>query len=74
MTALLIKNMPPDIHERLRHQAERHHRSMNREILAILDEQLDGVSFETPPPAAKTLRRISGEMVVKTVREIREHA
>lgn len=73
MAALLIKSIPPEIHQRLRLQAERHHRSMNREVLAILEERLEILPAAALPPPIKPLRPISGETIVKIVRRMREH-
>jgi hypothetical protein len=72
MSALLIKSIPPEIHQRLRLQAERHHRSMNREVLAILEERLEAPLAMDLPPPIKPLRPISGESIVKIVRRMRE--
>lgn len=73
MSALLIKSIPPEIHQRLRLQAERHHRSMNREVLAILEERLEASPLSELPPPIKPLRPISGETVVRIIRRMREH-
>lgn len=35
---LSIKNVPDELAQRLRERAERNHRSLQRELLAILDE------------------------------------
>lgn len=40
MAGLLIKNLPPDLHQKLRESAARHHRSLNKEALALLEEAL----------------------------------
>ncbi len=72
MAAILIKRIPPGIHRRLKLQAERHHRSMNGEILAILEEKLEGAKQTELPPPLKPLRPISGGEIVKTIRLIRE--
>jgi hypothetical protein len=74
MAALLIKNMPPGIHQRLRLQAERHHRSMNREVLAILEEELEAPPVAELPPPVKPLRPVSGDTVVRIIRQMREQA
>lgn len=41
MTALVIKDLPDDLHERLKARAVASHRSMGREALVILHEALD---------------------------------
>ena len=52
MPALLIKEMPPELHERLKRSAARHRRSMTKEALVLLEEALQapGVSAEPPSP------------------------
>ncbi len=74
MAALLIKSIPPEIHQRLRLQAERHHRSMNREVLAILEDNLDALPVAELPPPVKPLRPVSGEEIVRMIRDMRDHA
>jgi len=41
MLNLTLKNMPPELHARLKASAEANRRSLNREILARLESQLD---------------------------------
>ena len=72
MSALLIKNMPPPLHERLRQRAVRHHRSMNREAIAILERELDRPTEMELPPPVRTLRPVSGEEIVKLIRDARD--
>ena len=72
MAALLIKSIPPAMHQRLRCQAERHHRSMNREVLAILEERLEVQQVADLPPPVKPLRPLSGAAIVGIIRQIRD--
>lgn len=44
MPALLIKDLPADLHERLKEEARKHHRSMTKEALCILESGLDAPS------------------------------
>ena|SRR5438105_4376599 len=37
MLSILIENVPATLHRQLKKQAELHHRSMNREIIAVLE-------------------------------------
>ena len=37
MSAVVVRDLPLVRHQRLKQEAERHHRSMNREIIAILE-------------------------------------
>ena len=73
MAALLLKSIPPEIHERLRFQAARHHRSMNREVLSILEERLEAPPVFALPPPVKPLRPVSGETILKIIRQMRDH-
>ncbi len=40
MTAFHVRNIPPQLYERLRERARRDGRSVNTEILSILDREL----------------------------------
>lgn len=38
--SITVKNIPPDLHEDLKASAARHRRSLNREIIALLEDHL----------------------------------
>ena len=40
MPGLLIKDLPPELHRRLKAEAAHHHRSMTRQALAMLEQAL----------------------------------
>lgn len=73
MPGLLIKDMPPGLHQKLKGVAAQHHRSMTKEALAILEKALDRISSpsELPPPV-KLNSPITGEWINKAKREGRE--
>ena len=72
MSALLIKNMPPALHEKLRRCAAAHHRSMNREVIAILERELElPVAPELPPPIPLK-KPVSGEWITPVIRNARD--
>lgn len=50
MASILIKDIPADLHQRLREAALRDHRSLNKEVIALLEEALKPRSAELPPP------------------------
>ncbi len=69
---LSVKNVPEEIAARIRRRAARHHRSLQGELMAILEEivsqenqltpeeflgHIRGIGVKTPPEAAKTVRR-----------------
>ncbi len=72
MSALLIKNMPQPLHERLRQRAAAHHRSMNREVIAILERELESPAEAQLPPPVKPLKPIDHEWVVQVIRDARD--
>lgn len=41
MGALVIKNLPEDLHQRLKLRARRNHRSLTKEAIAILEAGVD---------------------------------
>lgn len=72
MSALLIKNMPPPLHERLRQRAVRHHRSMNGEVIAILERELERPAEVNLPPPVKSLKPVDHEWIVQIIRDARD--
>ena len=69
---LSIKNVPDDLADRLRHRAARNHRSLQGELMAILENSLSdglplrpeevlarvrGLGLETPEEAVEIVRR-----------------
>ena len=48
MPDLLIREISIDLHQKLKTRAGHNHRSMNKEVLALLEEALEG---RTPMPA-----------------------
>jgi plasmid stability protein len=50
MASILIKDIPPELHERLREAAIRDHRSMSKEVIALIEAALAERTTELPPP------------------------
>jgi plasmid stability protein len=46
MLNMTLKNIPTALHQRLKARAESNHRSLNREILALLESQLEAPSVD----------------------------
>jgi plasmid stability protein len=40
MSTLVIKNFPEELHARLKAQAQRHHRSVTKEVVALIESVL----------------------------------
>lgn len=51
MLTLTLKNIPEDLHARLKQSAEKNRRSLNGEILARLESELAAPRIETPAQA-----------------------
>ena len=54
MVGLVIKNLSPRLHQKLKQRAQQHHRSMTKEVIAILEQALEQgrVADKPPPPYA----------------------
>lgn len=61
MSTLVIKNLPEELHMRLRAQAHRNHRSLTKEAITMLEQALTHESVRRPLPPAVLLR--SGRML-----------
>ena len=53
MPALVIKDLPVEIHRRLKEEATRHHRSMTQQAIVILEQ---GLHRERPVPVFKAYK------------------
>jgi hypothetical protein len=66
MASLLIKNIPEGIRKKLKEEADLHHRSMNKEAVALLEQALfsrPGLASLPPPFKAKV--RFTSDWVTK---------
>ena len=71
---LSVKNVPDDLAERLRQRAKRHHRSLQGELMAILDEAT-GPARLSVDQAEKRLRELgfrTGDDSTAWVQELRD--
>jgi plasmid stability protein len=73
MPNLTLKDVPPDLHARLRARAEQHHRSLNREAIACLEaavlaERVDVKELLAKAAAAR--RRVRPGMSPSTIRRL----
>ncbi|MCP4432727.1 MAG: Arc family DNA-binding protein [Gammaproteobacteria bacterium] len=63
MPSLVIKNLPEDLHVKLKEQAARHHRSMTREAIAILSEGVGPMNTREMPAPYKGRVPITEELI-----------
>lgn len=57
MSTLVIKNLPEDLHARLREQAERNRRSVTMEVITLIER---GVTHKRVPPTLSPPIRLKG--------------
>lgn len=52
MSTLVVKNLPEHLHERLRQQALRNHRSVTKEVVSLIEAGVagEGLARTLPPP------------------------
>jgi len=74
MPGLLIKDLPANLHRKLKAQAIRHHRSMTKEVLAVLERALseEDRTPEVVPPPFKGRFALTDEFIDQARREGRE--
>ena len=73
MPAILVKGLPSLLHHRLKLEAQRNHRSMNRQVIAILEKELRHISSTDLPPPVRLQRPVDPRWIVKVIREGREN-
>lgn len=75
MSALLIKDFPPELHSKLKEEAARNHRSMTRQALALLEQALSSPTRNAAdllPKPLKPAKPVTAKNVVATLREGRD--
>ncbi len=72
---LSIKNVPDELAERLRERAARNHRSLQGELMAILEQSVTDKAVVTPREILDEVRNLglkSGALAARMVREERD--
>jgi len=70
--AIVVRDLPPAIHQRLKQEAERHHRSMNREIIAILEKELGATGSAPLPEPVQLKKAVDPRWIADMIREARD--
>jgi len=60
MATLVVKNLPELLHERLRTQAQQHHRSITKEAVALIEQGLLAPRAVSAADALPPLVRLPG--------------
>ena len=75
MPGLLLKDFPPELHRRLKEEAARHHRSMTRQALALLEQALAAPARDAAdllPDPLKPVKPLTSGDVVAVIRKGRD--
>ena len=69
MPDILIKKVPADLHRRLKEDAAKHHRSMARHALALIEDSLEEpAEFDLPAPI-KGAKPLTQGIISKGIKE-----
>ena len=68
MPGIVIRDLPPALHERLREEAHRHHRSMAKEVVTILEDVLGKSTERAYPPPVRLAFPLMDEFLNKAKR------
>ncbi len=63
MSTLVIKNLPEELHTRLKEQAQRHHRSVTKEVVSLIESGLEGPPMLLPTSQPHGGRALSLEEI-----------
>ncbi len=69
MPALVIKDLPVELHQRLKEDAAQHHRSMTQQAICILEQGLHRVRTIPPFKAYKGTLALTNEFIDAAKRE-----
>jgi hypothetical protein len=69
MVALLIKDIPREVHKWLKREAERNRRSMTQQAIVIFEERMRRFQPVKFPPPARTRTVLSSEFIDQAKRE-----
>ncbi len=69
MPALLIKNIPREVHEWLKREAERNRRSMTQQAIMVLEERMRRFRAVRFPPPVRTRTLLTAQFIDRAKRE-----
>ena len=74
MTTIVVKNLPEHLHAQLKQRAEQNHRSMNKEVVHLIEAGLEGdaASASMPKPMTEPVPRRSGRSLAEIEAAIAE--
>ncbi len=69
MSALLIKNVPPDVHDWFKREAEKNRRSMTQQVIVLFEERMRRFRPVRFPPPAQTKTVLTAEFINRAKKE-----
>jgi plasmid stability protein len=72
MPSLILRDLPEEVHKRLRDRAQRHHRSMTKEAVSILEHELVAAGPVRLPPVVHAAQPIPTDVIDRAIEEGRE--
>lgn len=69
MPDILIKKVPADVHRRLKEDAAKHHRSMARHVLVLIENSLEESAKLDLPAPIKTAKPLTQTILSKGIKE-----
>lgn len=63
MASVVIKNLPDELHRELKQRAERHHRSLNKELIAIIETAVRRPERAGLPEPVRLRKPLTQEML-----------
>ena len=69
MASVLIKNLPDELHQQLKLRAQRHHRSLNKELIALIEGALNRRPVAELPEPVKLLKPLTQEILDRARKE-----
>lgn len=69
MASMLVKDVPPQTHTRLKAQAKRNRRSLNQEVITLIEQGLEAPRRRKLPKPIKPRKPIDHEWLLKAMKE-----
>jgi hypothetical protein len=69
MAGLLIKDLPREVHDWLKREAERNRRSMTKQAIVVLEERMRRFQPVKFPPPVRTRTLLTAEFIDQAKRE-----
>ena len=63
MASVLIRNLPDELHRQLKRRARRHDRSLNQEVIALIEIALDNRPVQALPAPVELRKPLTQDML-----------